>query len=80
MKRSFSDLTGDPVTGEFDSVGIEYSHPLFEVPNAVVMARVSFRIENHPTETGRRPDLNKQDIITLLRGLFETFRDSRPGA
>lgn len=80
MKRSFSDITGEPVDQILISPEIEYLHPCFELETAKVVARVSFSFQDHPTRIGERPDLNREDVVTLLRGLFETFRDTRPGA
>lgn len=77
MKRPFSDITGLPAQESIRQMDISYSMPVLEDPGLQVVARVTFTLErdgdrNEP----QKPDLTREDVIELLRGLFERFRDT----
>lgn len=77
MKKPFSDITGLPADETIRQMDLSYSLPVLDSPDFHVVARVSFTIERvGDMNRTQKPDLTRQDVIDLLRGLFERFRDT----
>lgn len=76
MKKPFSDITGLPAHDPIRHMDISYSLPTLEDPSVQVVARVLFTIESPTGREKTQPDLTREDVIDLLRGLFERFRDT----
>jgi hypothetical protein len=76
VKRPFSDITGLPANDAIRQLDISYSLPVLDSPEFQVVARVVFSIERPGDMNKTQPDLTRDDVIELLRGLFERFRDT----
>lgn len=76
MKRPFSDISGLEASDSIQQMDISYSLPCLEDPESQVVVRVVFTLEKSGSIRREAPDLTRQDVIDLLRGLFERFRDT----